>query len=92
MTPENKFPSRKGRFCFKARPHKGFYRRRSLTTLRIEPRGERRIETKDALSGRKFYRMLAGSLCKALSALWGHFAQPQYCQLRTVAYSIHFSK
>jgi hypothetical protein len=44
-------PSRNGRFCPKTRPHKGFYRRRSGATSRIEACGERGIGAKDAIPG-----------------------------------------
>ncbi len=44
-------PSRNGGFCPETRPHKGFYRRRSSATSRIETRGERSIGAKDAVSG-----------------------------------------
>jgi hypothetical protein len=47
----NLCPSRNGRFCSQTRPHKGFHRRRSRATLRIETCGEHGIGAKDAVSG-----------------------------------------
>ena len=44
-------PFRNGRFCPKTRPHKGFHRRRSSATSRMEARGERSIRAKDAIYG-----------------------------------------
>ena len=46
-------------FFLWARPHKGLYRRRSLATLRIKTRGERRPGEKRTIYGRTLLIILA---------------------------------